>query len=554
MLSIDQNCHSLWDVPAKLHALSRLGRAVTHFIEDIDAAFTSLGSGIDAGDLRLARERYHRSGGSDWGAALFYTEFLGRVPVEIRDWAPATGLKTNALAKQLGRSVDALYDEFSPGDNWQLVGSSFVGDRQHHRVIGDLTVRETADFLRELMARARADMLGAFPSSASRQRLSEWFGREEARLKRLLEDLADARLVQLYERWLGELLAELGAGAIHIDLTSRLFACREDLPGAGLLERFLSDYDRTAGSYNEAVAESGRGLRPLQTKDGELPFFATVARADHLVRTGVFLRAGRLCIGERSLPPGPGGRLPWRDLAAAGIRCIAGKALVLVSQARLGPHGQPLAVPYRGSLYMPAAHLLARKLREAGLLPGELRPIVRVRLRLLDRMRSLDTPIRLPRHLAEAMGEVEVPARRLGESYAELMAEAKRRRKAFEDAGFRGRWQRESFPRAFDEIDALDARRRELARRDAKAPELREIWQRVRDLQRDVLDRTVRRIDRDTQVAEVDYYDSRGAILPWCMALGGEAFYNEVIAAAEVHEEDSLRAPDDAAQPPETQD
>jgi len=211
-------------------------------------------------------------------------------------------------------------------------------------------------------------------------------------------------------------------------------------------------------------------------------------------------------------------------------------------------------VPYRGSLYMPAAHLLARKLREAGLLPGELRPIVRVRLRLLDRMRSLDTPIRLPRHLAEAMGEVEVPARRLGEGYPELMADAKRRRKAFEDAGFRGRWQRESFPRAFDEIDALDARRRELARRDAKAPELREIWQRVRDLQRDVLDRTVRRIDRDTQVAEVDYYDSRGAILPWCMALGGEAFYNEVIAAAEVHEEDSLRAPDDAAQPPETQD
>ncbi|MGB2824768.1 MAG: hypothetical protein WBF17_27600, partial [Phycisphaerae bacterium] len=73
MFSIDQNCHSLWDALPKLHALARRGRRVMHFNEDIDSAFTSLGSRIDADDLRLARERFHHSGGADWGAALFYT-------------------------------------------------------------------------------------------------------------------------------------------------------------------------------------------------------------------------------------------------------------------------------------------------------------------------------------------------------------------------------------------------------------------------------------------------------------------------------------------------
>ncbi len=37
MFSIDQNCHSLWDVLPKLQALQRRAEAVTHFVEDIDA-------------------------------------------------------------------------------------------------------------------------------------------------------------------------------------------------------------------------------------------------------------------------------------------------------------------------------------------------------------------------------------------------------------------------------------------------------------------------------------------------------------------------------------
>ena len=540
MFSIDQNCHSLWDVVPKLAALGRRGHRVRHLIEDIDAAFTSMGAPAGAAELRLARERFHRSGGADWGAALFYTEFLGRVPVEVRDWEPLTGLKTNVLAKRLGRSVDDLYDEFSPSDNWQLIGSSYVDDRRHHRIIGDLTVAETADFVRQVMEKARADMLRAFPSSASRRRLEEWFERERARVEPLLDELAAAPLPSLYERWMREHLPP----SVEIGLSSRHFSCAAGrVGGCELLEVFCAQYGRAAALYNEAIAEGGSPLRPLRTGDGELPFFAGFDRAGHAVRTTVFLQGGSLRIDDRAFALAPGGRLPLEQLAAAGIDTLASKALLLVTQIRLGPEGRPLALPYRGSLYVPTAHLLARKLAAAGLLPGELKPVVRVRFGFLDALRSVETVIRLPDHVAAALGQTEVPARRLGESWSDLAAEAAARVEAFRSAEGRRRWQEDNCRDLLDRIEALDRRRRELAKADPKAPELRATWMEIRGLQADILDRTVRQIDRDTQLAEIDYYDSRGALLPWCLALGGEAFYNAMIDNAEVYEEPSLGAP-----------
>jgi len=535
ILSIDQNSHSLWDVLPKLHALAAAGRPVRHFVEDIDAAFTSLGADLRDSALRLTPERFHHSGGADWGAALFYTEFLGRMPVELRDWEPLTGLKTAALARQLGRSIDDLYDEFSPSGNWQLVGSSFVGDREHHRVLGDLTVRETAEFVRMTLAKGREDTFAAFPSTASHQRLAAWFDREEALVAGLLDRFSDGRLVQLYEAWMAARLPQ-AAGRVKLDLTSRLFATAAPA-GRELLDVFVADYGLASTLYNEAVAETDLKLRPLRRKDGELPFFATVDHAGHAARTVARLRDGQIVIGDRAFDPAEGGRLPVAAMADAGVRCLAGKALVLVSQVRLGEAARGLALPYRGSLYMPAAHRLARKLAAAGLLPGPLKPVIRVRFRLLDRLRTVETPIRLPPHLAAAMGSEEVPASRLGREWADLAAEAAARLETFRDDRQRQRWQQESFPKLFDELDALDRRRREVASKDPKAPELRAVWKTMRRLRGDLLDRTVRQIDRDGQVAELDYYDSRGALLPWCVALGGEAFYNQLIAEAEVYEE-----------------
>ncbi len=534
MFSIDQNCHSLWDTLPKLHALAAHGYSVTHFVEDIDVAFTAMGASVDDAVLHLARERFHRSGGQDWGAALFYSEFLSKLATEIRHWEPLTGLQTKTLAKQLGRSVDDLYDKFSPGDTWQLIGSSYIGDRDHHRVIGDLAVREIRDFLLDLLQRAKADMLHAFPQRDSQERLADWLREEDARVARLLERHAAGGLVDLYRAWLGD---HLGTSKVTPDLTSSLFACGADDARTALLDAFVGDYERGARLYNEAIAETGSDLRPLETSRGELPFFAIQEHQGHTVRTAAFLHGGTVQLGRQTFRLAEGRRLPVRDMADAGIRCLAGKAILLVTQARVGPNGAPLALPYRGSLYMPAAHRLAAKLAEAGLLPGELKPVVRVRFHLLDRLRQLDTPIRLPEHLADCFGKSEIAARELGENWADVAEQAAKGLAMLVEDASRRRWQAERFPELAGRIAELEARRKEMSQGSCTPEQMSGIWKEIKGLQARLLDQTVRRIARDWQARELDYWDSRGALLPWSIALGGREFYDHLIADAQVYEE-----------------
>jgi hypothetical protein len=186
---------------------------------------------------------------------------------------------------------------------------------------------------------------------------------------------------------------------------------------------------------------------------------------------------------------------------------------------------------------MPAAHALARKLAAAGMLDGPVRPVVRVRLRLLDRLAALDVPIRLPAYLSEAFGKAVIPCWKLAACWREIADAAAARLESFREDDARRQWQQSEMPRLHEELTGLDARKRDLARRNPKDPELREIWKRIRELQTSVLDRTVRRIDADCQLAALEYYDTRGAALPWCVALAGEGFYNEVIEKAELREE-----------------
>jgi len=534
MFSIDQNCHPFWDALPKLHALAAHGHSVTHFVEDIDVAFTAMGASVEDAFLHVARERFYRSGGEDWGAALFYSEFLARQATEIRAWEPFTGMKTNTLARQLGRSVDDLYEEFSPGDTWQLIGPSYVGDREHHRVVGDLSVRETADFVREILLKAKEDMLRRFPQGDSQERLTDWFRSEEERVERLLKRYADARVVDLYRGWLGE---HLSSERLTLALSSDLFAVGADPARTALLEVFLKDYERAARLYAEALAEAGSDLHALEVSEGELPFFAVQEYEGHLVRTAVHLRDDAVVIGRRAFKLGEGRGLPVAALAGAGIKALAAKAILLVAQARIGPAGQPLALPYRGSVYMPAAHRLAAKLAANGLLPGQLQPIIRVRFRLLDHLKGLDTVIRLPGYLEPCFGKNEVPARELGEKHAALAQEAAQRLERIRDAEARKAWQKEAFPDLTGQIEGLERRRREMAASDVTPEQMSEIWKRIKAIQLDLLDRTVRQIARDLHVRELDYWDSRGAVLPWSIALGGREFYDRVIADAEICEE-----------------
>ena len=530
MFSIDQNSHSLWDALPKVQALAAAGHAVTHFIEDIDVAFTSMGAEVDASPLRLVRERFHRSGGADWGAALFYSEFLGRQAVEVRQWEPYTGQKTAALAKQLGRSVNSLYDEFSPGDNWQLVGPSYVGDDAHHRTIADLTTAEAAPFLRELLAKARANTLESFPSAASRERTEAWFDAEAARLESAIQD--SPRLVDVYRKWMGEHCPEPG---ITLRKTSELFATGQ--PRQDVLDLFTRDYAATAGLYNQALEACDVGLRPLRTDAGELPFFAAYEHAGHVVRSNAFLDGRSVRIADRTFPLNAAGGLPREELASAGVQCLAGKAIVLVLQARYGRDGQPLALPHRGSVYMPAAHRLERLLREQGLLREPVQPVIRVRLFLLDRLRELDTPMVVPPYLRPYLGRSEVPARQFGEAWRDLVAQATARLEGFKDEAFRRRWQEQTFADTVAEIDALDARRRELAKADPKGQALRGVWDEIKLRRLKMLKGLLRQIAGDWQVRDLEYWDSRGAILPWCVALGGDEFYRSVLARAEVRAE-----------------
>ena len=194
-------------------------------------------------------------------------------------------------------------------------------------------------------------------------------------------------------------------------------------------------------------------------------------------------------------------------------------------------------LPYRGSEYMPAAHRLAEKLTAARLLPAELHPLLRLRFRLLDRMRELRTTIRLPAHLAEHFGAECIPAAELGEGYAAAADEAATRLESFKDQSARRRWQEANQPKLTAAIAEIDARRRQLAAGPPDPQQIRPLWTRAKALQAELLDKTVRQVARDWQLREIDFWDSRGALLPWCLALGGQAFYNDLIAKAQLYEE-----------------
>ena len=482
----------------------------------------------------FALARYHGSGGADWGAALFYSDFLGRQPVEVRKWERYTGMSTAALARRLDVTVDELFDRYSPGDNWQLIGPSYAGDRDHHRLIADLSVAELADLLVEMLDRADQDMRTRFPSADAQQRITDWFAAERTRLQDLLGRHADGPLPCLYQDWMKAYLpADSG---VDVALASQLFALGADPAATELLDLFVHRYDEAAAIYNQAMADSATGLHPLDTSAGELPFFGTLEHAGHRVRAEVFLDGKAIRIADRQFDLADG-HLPIDAMQAEGIGSLAGKAPLLVLQARVSGGGAGLVVPYHGSTYMPSAHALHRGLVDADLLGQPIGPLMRIRFHLLDRMAAIETPICLPEHLACAFGRSELPASALAREYQDVAGQSARRLDQFSTEHGREAWQRDALGPTFEQIDLLNGQRRDLAKIDPKSPEIRQLSHRVRQLETDVVDRTVGQIALDYQVTQIDFWDSRGAIYPWCVALGGQPFYDDLIDRAELYTE-----------------
>jgi hypothetical protein len=258
-----------------------------------------------------------------------------------------------------------------------------------------------------------------------------------------------------------------------------------------------------------------------------------------LVRSGAFVRGDTLAVGEVEMPLSPQRSMPLEAMGRHGIYALAGKAILLVLQVRTGRHATGLALPYRGSMYMPAAYCFERLLKQHKLLAAPPQPVFRVRLHLLDRIKSLDVVIGLPEHLRGYFGKTEIAARELAENYQAIARQAATRLARFRSEEGRQSWQREAYADVLAEIEQLDHRRRELSQADAKAPELRQIWKDIKLRKQEMLAGLVHQISCDWQASNIDYWDSRGAIMPWCVAMGGQQFYNDVLAGAEVYAESS---------------
>ena len=160
-ISIDQNSNSLWDVLPKIEAFQAHHFALCHYVEDIDVAFTRVGSKDCPPQLTL--EQYYPNGNLDWGASLFYMDFLGKVPLNLAKLSPYTGKKIATTAKALDCSLSELYEEFSVADNYQLTGSSYVhAHPEKHRLLGDLSTQQKKPFIQNLLDLAEEDILERF--------------------------------------------------------------------------------------------------------------------------------------------------------------------------------------------------------------------------------------------------------------------------------------------------------------------------------------------------------------------------------------------------------
>lgn len=527
-VSIDQNCHPLWDTLPKLAALARHGWQGVHCVEDIDVAFSRQGARPGEPGLALLTERYYRGGHSDWGAALFAHDFLGRLPVDIRVLEPFTGRTTAALARLLETTIDELYERWSPSDNWQLVGSSYADDPRWHRLIGDVSLAEAGPHLMALYRHAREDLLGRFPEAAVQGRLAAWFDAQESFAAARMAAEPSAPLSALYRSWLQAALGD----SCRVALTSERFGLARQAGADPILRLFLEHYDEAGAAYNQALRDSGVGMSPLRLSEGELPLFVTCRRAGRLVRAAAALQDGALVVGDCRWGL-TGGALPVEAMQRDGVVALAGKALLLVLQARLGAEPAVLALPHQGSLYMPAAHAFERLLRAGGLLTAPVPPVLRVRFRFLEHWRGLATRVRLPAYLADSLGLAEASADRVAEALAAGIAAARRDLEILRQPAGRDAFWRDHAGALAAERDGLEAERRRLAADPQRRAEASLLWQRIKDIDRRQAAEQAEWVLARLRLLDVEYYDSRGALLPWCLALGGEGLYDRLLDRAE---------------------
>ena len=526
-ISIDQNSNGLWDTVPKLAALYAHGLTGTHCLEDVDAAFTRRGA--HPGDPpSLFPERFYRGGGSDWGAALFYTDLLGRQPWDLQELTLCLNTSLPALCRRLGCTVDEIYDRLSPSDNWQLVGPSYA-ENGGHRTIGDLRLCELDAPLHQLLDHFEEDIRARFPEEAAQERAWQWLRPVRALVEQRLKESPDAPLTALYDDWLK---LDLGTACPRVLLSSTHFAWRDENRGAHtLLAAFLRDYPTLRQIYNDSLNASNSPLNPL--KDGEIPFFVVFRKETRMTRFPAFWQDGFLVAGDHrwQLGASPEG-WPWKQMADDGVVAVSGKATVMVNQVR-SDGGTALALPRLGSLYMPTAYELAHRLNDIGVAIPH--PVLRVRFRFLERWREVPTVVRLPEDLAGYFGVSEVPARQLAPLLLNAMKEADAMLRQLADPSCRENLLAQKFQAELTELRRLQENKRVAAEQGSS--DYRSILAAIKHADQKLAQAQVAWITTLVRLRDLTFFDSRGALLPWSLALGGQSFYQKVLAQAEITEE-----------------
>jgi hypothetical protein len=198
--------------------------------------------------------------------------------------------------------------------------------------------------------------------------------------------------------------------------------------------------------------------------------------------------------------------------------------LLLVLHARTTPEKNALALPFQGSLYMPTARHLEKLLEpHLHLAPA---PVLRVRFRFLDAFAQLETPVQLPEWLAPFFTSDILPANQF---LTQLRAMQNHARATL------GILRENAVDLVPELTRAMEALQR--ARSAAEPKRASELWQQQKAFQQQHARVTLEYVANLTHLLSLDYWDSRGAILPHALALGGENFYNRLLANTEIFEE-----------------
>lgn len=521
-ISIDQNSNSLWDVLPKIEALHAHNRELLHYVEDIDVAFTRVGSTYCAPKLTL--EQYYPNGNLDWGASLFYMDFLGKVPLNLANLSPYTGKKISTTAKALGLTLQNLYNKFSVADNYQLTGTSYVASHpEKHRLLGDLSTELKKPFIQELLTLAEADILERFIDKPSQSRTKCWFKKERDLLDQLWHKAND--LASFYQAWIKAHLPEA-----KLELTSELFSEKQMAQlNFDLLKKIIKNYPLFQEIYNQSIEESGVELSPLS--GGSLPFFAAYKINGQQVRSGLQLRDGKIMIADQTFDQ----NVRFEEFFEK-IEVLVGKALLLIITVRDFSIGHPLVLPEMGSLYTPAAVSLAAKMKTHHFIDHLPYSIFRLQFNFIDQLKNSDSLISLPNHLQHKLGR-QLTAKALAIQLPIAMNEAQMTLNSLKNPIERERCFSAWTPNLSQSIDRLKETKEICGKNPERRHECPNLWKEIKKYEQEKEFICFQRIIDLVQTTEMTYWNSRGALKPWSIAAGGESFYQQLLKSSTIREE-----------------